>query len=24
MRLYGGDDAFWDKAFNMPDVELVD
>ncbi len=24
MRLYGGDDAFWDKSFKMPDVELVD
>jgi hypothetical protein len=24
MRLYGGDDAFWDKSFKMPDVDLVD
>jgi hypothetical protein len=24
MPLYGGDDAFWDKSFKMPDVELVD
>jgi hypothetical protein len=24
IRLYGGDDAFWDKSFKMPDVELVD
>jgi len=24
MRLYGVDDAFWDKSFKMPDVELVD
>jgi hypothetical protein len=24
MRLYGGDDAFWDKSCEIPDVELVD
>ena len=24
IRLYGGDDASWDKSFKMPDVELVD
>ena len=24
MGLYGGDDAFWNKSFKMPDVELAD
>lgn len=24
MRLYGGNDAFWDKSFKMPGVELAD
>jgi uncharacterized protein DUF1214 len=24
MRLYGGNDAFWDTSFKMPDVELAD
>ncbi|MEA3433501.1 MAG: DUF1214 domain-containing protein [Campylobacterota bacterium] len=23
LRLYGGDTAFWDKSFKMPDLELV-
>jgi hypothetical protein len=23
LRLYGPEDAFWNKAFKMPDVELV-
>jgi hypothetical protein len=23
MRIYGGDEAFWDKSFKMPDLELV-
>ena len=23
LRLYGPDEAFWDKSFVMPDVELV-
>jgi hypothetical protein len=23
LRLYGPDEAFWKKAFKMPDVELV-
>ena len=23
MRFYGAQDAFWDKTFKLPDVELV-
>jgi hypothetical protein len=23
MRIYDGDEAFWDKSFKMPDFELV-
>jgi hypothetical protein len=24
MRIYGGEEAFWDKSFKLPDLELVE